>query len=209
MSATKFQIVTGPIREGATAVHIYNDGLTVLLYDDAHEARIRQANPRIIWYSNRAALNDPTTTSLLEAGDLLVYGLHGDGGIDIEIVVGEPLTAAELSTGKWFAPESGYLTSPSGKLWIHSYNTLPMGDNGDHPTDPGALVIVPPDAYRLTLYRKDWDAMESADIVTLNQAEKAGIDVYGEGRIDEVIVLSPVGNAPISCANTLFRYCLE
>jgi hypothetical protein len=204
-----FRIVTGPIRPGAIPVHIYNEGLVVFLYDEANEARIRDADPEIIWGSDPEAFEEPATQELLASGVLLFYGLHGDGGVDVEVVVGAPLTKEELSSGTWDPPETGYLSLPSGRLCVHSYNTLPMGDNDDDPPDEGAVVEVPPGTYRVTLYRKDWDEMENAGMMIFDQAQEAGIDVYGQGRVDEVIVLSPAPKAADGTTNILFRYCLE
>ncbi len=204
-----FRIVTGPVRPGAIPVHIYNEGLVAFLYDEANEERIRDADPEIIWGAGADALEDPTTQGLLAAGELLVYGLHGDGGVDLEVVVGAPLLEKELSSGQWYPPETGFLSLPSGRLCLHSFNTLPMGDNDDDPPDEGAVVEVPAGAYRVTLYRKNWDEMESSGMVTFDQAQEAGIDVYGQGRVDEVIVLTPAQKVPAGTTNILFRYCLE
>ena len=204
-----FRIVTGPVRPGAIPVHVYNEGLVVFLYDEANEVRIRDTDPEIIWGAGTDALEDLTTQELLAAGELLIYGLQGDGGVDLEVVVGSPLTEKELSGGQWYPPETGYLSLPSGRLCVHSYNTLPMGDNDDDPPDEGAVVEVPAGIYRVTLYRKNWDEMESAGMVTFDQAQEAGIDVYGQGRVDDVLVLSPVQKAAAGTTNILCRYCLE
>ena len=204
-----FRIVTGPIRKGAIPVHLYNEGLVVFLYDQAHEPRIRDADPQIIRGAGADAFDDPTTQTLLASGELLIYGLHGDGGVDLEVVVGPPLTEKELASGEWDPPETGYLSLPSGKLCVHSYNTLPMGDHDDNPPDEGAVVEVPAGTYRVTLYRKNWDEMENAGVVTFKQAQDAGVDVYGQGRVDEVIVLCPAQKRADGTTNILFRDCLQ
>ncbi len=204
-----FSIVTGPIRKGAIPVHIYNEGLVVFLYDEAKEERIKDADPEIIWGAGENAFDDPTTQELLASGELLIYGLDGDGGVDFEVVVGAPLLEKELSGGKWYPPETGYLSLPSGRLCVHSYNTLPMGDNDDDPPDEGAVVEVPAGTYCVTLYRKDWDEMEDAGMVAFDAAQEAGIDVYGQGRVDEVIVLTPAQKPAAGTTNILFRNCLE
>ena len=210
MPEQDFAIVTGPIRAGATPVHIYNDGLTVFLYDESSADHIRAADPKILEYSGADAFEDGPTKSLLSSGALLLYGLHGDGGVDVEIVVGAPLEPSELAGGSWLPVERGFLRAPSGRVWVHSYNTLPMGDNeGEDMDDEGIAVDVPPGDYEVRLYRKDWDRMEQ-DGIDLDDAEAAGIDVYDGGRIDDVIVLTPTA-APIppSTANILFRDCIE
>jgi hypothetical protein len=204
-----FRIVTGPIRPGAIPVHIYNEGSVVFLYDEANEERIRDADPEIIWGAGEDAFDDPVTQELLAAGELLIYGLQGDGGVDLEVVAGAPLAEEELSWGQWYPPETGSLSLPSGRLCVHSYNTLPMGDNDDDPPDEGAVVEVPAGTYRVTLYRKDWDGMEEAGMVAFDEAQEAGIDVYGQGRVDDVLVLTPAQKIPAGTTNILFRYCLE
>ncbi len=204
-----FRFVTGPIRKGAAPAHLYNEGLVVFLYDEANEQQIRDADPKIIWGADPAAFEEPATRELLAAGDLLFYGLDGDGGVDVEVVVGAPLTKEELAGGKWFGPQTGYLSLPSGRLCIHSYNTLPMGDNEEDPEDKGGVVEVPAGTYRVTLYRKDWDGMEDAGMTIFEEAEEAGIDMHGKGRVDEVIVLTPAPKPAKGTTNILFRDCLE
>jgi hypothetical protein len=204
-----FTIVTGPIRKGATPVHIYNEGLVVLLYDQANEGRIRDADPQVIWGVGADTFADPATQALLASRELLVYGMMGDGGVDLEVVVGSLLTDKELAGGVWYPAEAGYLSLPSGRLCVHSYNTLPMGDNGDDPPDKGAVLEVPAGAYRVTLYRKNWDEMEEKGMMTLDQAQEAGIDVYEHGRVDEVIVLTPAAEPAKDTTNILFHNCLQ
>jgi hypothetical protein len=210
VSERDFRIVTGPIRPTASSqnIDVYNDGLVGFLFDEANLQKIREADPPIIWGAGSEAYDDETTQKLLQAGDLLFYGLHGDGGISIEILAGEPLTPEELASGRWFEPQTGYLHLPSGRLWVHSYNSLPMGDNGDEPCDEGGLATVPPGHYRVTLYRKDWGAMEKEGLMSFSEAQEAGIDIYGSQRLDEVLVLTPL-DAPQPQPNILFRYCIE
>ncbi len=211
MNHEPFRIVTGPIRAGSTPVHIYNEGLTVLLYDKSIEPEMRRQEPKIIYYAGRESFEDPLTRSFLVSGKLLLFGLHGDGGVDLEILVGSPLTMDELQTGLWFPCQTGWLNLPSGNLCIHSYNSLPMGDNGEEPFDKGAEVIVPVGRYQALLYRKNWEEMNAAGRMNLEWAADAGIDVYGKGRIDDVLVLSPLEESEPSpdIDNILFRECME
>lgn len=209
MSNQSFAIVTGPIRADARPVHIYNDGLAVFLYDEGHAAEIRGADPRILYYVDEEVFDDPSTKSLLAAGKMLVYGMHGDGGGDLEVIVGDPLDQEELATGRWYPTERGFLALASGKLNVHSYNTLPMGDNDEDPEDEGAIVDVPPGNYAVHLYRKDWEKMEEDDIANLDEADEAGIDVYEDGRVDDVIVLTPTDRVSAGEANVLFRSCID
>jgi len=210
VSKDRFRIVTGPIREGASPVHVYNDGLVIFLFDDRNTDAIRQRNPEVVWSIGEGTFEEPETRALVEAGDLVVCGMEGDGSVDAEVVVGPPLDDEELATGLWRPRERTLLRVPSGRLWVHSYNTLPMGDNGEHPEDEGGLVRVPPADYVVTAYRKDWNAMEGAGICSLDDAEAAGLDPYDGGRIDDVFVLTPVDEAPPLAAppGVLFRPCL-
>jgi hypothetical protein len=184
------------IRADAFPVRIYNDGLTVLLYDAAHEDRIRQTNPLIVWYACTASCDDAATRELTETGILLVYGLHGDDCLNLDVAGGDRLSETELAAAVWHEPREGFLHLPSGRLEIHSYNTLPMGDNGDDPPDEGSSVEVPPGFYRVTLSRVDRE-----------ETLAAGKD-YDAEWADEVIVLTPVEELARS-PNILFRECLE
>ncbi|KAI9131972.1 hypothetical protein [Acaryochloris sp. CCMEE 5410] len=44
----RFWTYTSPIRAGAKTVSVYNDGLTVFLYDAANESKIQSANPPVL-----------------------------------------------------------------------------------------------------------------------------------------------------------------
>src|SRR5687768_15237170 len=175
------------IRENAWRVEIYNEGLIVFLYDQMNEQYIRETNPEIIRGFGRETLNDPATRKLTENGSLLIYGLPSDDCLEIDVAVGAKLSEAELSFFAHFERENGILHLPSGNLRIHSYNTLPMGDNGDAPPDEGALIAVPPGLYAVTLYR--------------TETENAG-------AANEIIVLTPVSEF-IQLPNILFLECLE
>jgi hypothetical protein len=211
MTDTKFAIVTGPVRAGSTPVHIYNDGLAVFLFDVSNQGRIRDANPQAIWGIGPDTFADETTQALVRAGDWVLYGMLGDGGVDLEVVVGAPLSESELDGLAWHPPQRTLIRLPSGGLCVHSFNSLPMGDNDDEPEDEGAVVAVPPGEYVLTLHRKDWEATDERlgrDI--LDEADEAGIDVYDGERIDEVLVLTPVAQAdPLTGPpDILFKDCL-
>jgi len=209
MSERDFSIVTGPIRPNAVPVHIYNDGLTVFLFDESFTDHIREENPEVIWSIGEDTFEEPKTKALLSKGEMLVYGLRGDGSVNLEVVVGLPLTESELSGGKWYPTETGFIKLPTGKLCVHSFNTLPMGDNDENPEDEGACLEVPPGDYIVRLYRKDWDTMENEGIMDLGWAEEAGIEVYENGRIDEVIVLTAVDDQrDTQFENVLCKKCL-
>ncbi len=187
-SPEDLRFVTGPIREGAQPVRVYNDGVVVFLYDAGRAEDIGQSAPEILEGLGLDALEDPRLSALFARRSLVISLLRGDGGIDMEVVVGRKLTPKERSVGTWQVSKSVVLDLPTGLLEVHSYNSLPIG--GIDP-DEGASVRVPKGTYTVTLYRKDWDREEAAGRDWLEVAEAAGIDVYGNGRIDEVLVLTP------------------
>lgn len=195
--------LTGPIRPGATPVHVYNDGLVVLMYDVSREKALKKSKPAILFGAGRDEFRDKPTRAALDAGHLLVYGMPTDSGTHADVVVGAPLTDAERAGGAWL-DDAGWLDLPSGQLAIHSYNTLPIGD----PTDEGggALVTVPPGRYRVQIHRKDWSAM---DTDWHARGSEAGLG--DDGAIDDVIVLVPLadGDAPPAGANILFGDCID
>lgn len=189
-------IKKGSLRQDAVRIEIYNEGLTVFLYDHTNETLIREKNPKIIWFAGTDAFEDAATRILLQSGDLLIYGLHGDSIVEPEILIGEPLRNDELFHAIWHEPECGFLNLPSGKLCIHSFNTLPMGDNGSEPGDEGAVIDVPSGQFKVTIYRKNITAMYEIN------------EDWDAESANEIIVLTPVKEFT-KTENILFRYCLE
>ncbi|PTA68717.1 hypothetical protein C8263_05580 [Deinococcus arcticus] len=186
-------------------VEVYNDGLVVFVYDEANEARIQQADPGILWGHGDEAEDNahPGTRAMLEEGAFLVYTLCTDNSVCAEILVGAPLSAGELAQGRWHQPQRARLSVPSGRLWVHSYNSLPIGDG---PLDPGACVQVPPGEYVGTLHRKDWGAMEQGGGVSLAALERE----HGEFRVvNEVLVLTPVAEAAPLTQPPSILFCEE
>ena len=213
----RFWSFTGPIRKGSQAVSVYNDGLTVFLYDAANEARLKAANPPVLIEGcGEDTLNEPILQQLFQEGCLAIYGQVGDAGIDAEVIVGPPLTDEECEQLRWFPePERTFLKLPSGQLCIHSYNSLPIGDDED-PEDEGGFVKVDPGDYVVTVYPKDFDAIEELGGFTWDEAEQSGeVDLYGDGEgkplIREVIVLTPASEAEPLLDNpgVLFRECID
>lgn len=213
----RFWTYIGPIRAGAKTVSVYNDGLTVFLYDAANESIIKVANPPILTEGcAEDTLNEPILQTLFQAGSLLIYGQVGDAGIDAEVVIGPPLSESEVMSFRWcFPPECGMLKLPSGQLCIHSYNSLPIGDI-ENPEDDGGFVDVTPGDYVVTVYAKDFDAMEKLGGPTWEEAENSGeVDLCGSGQgqplIREVIVLTPVSEAAPLTHNpgVLFQECIS
>ena len=180
--------VTGPIRPEAKAVHVYNEGLLVFLYDEANEERIVQSGARILTgFAGSEDFKDPALQPLFADGALVVCPLEGDSGVDLEILTGAPLREDELGSLHWRRDESA-ISLPSGRLCIHSYNTLPVEDDLG---DQAGIVEVAPGRYRLSFYTKDWEAEVEAGRDWLEEAAEAGIPASVEERIDSVIVLTP------------------
>ena len=200
MHADERRSMTGPLREGSNVVNVYNDGLVVFLYDQANETRIQEADPGILWgYGNDKEENaHPGTQAMLEAGAFLVYTLMQDDSVCAEICVGPPLGKAELAPLRWYPPQRARLSLPSGQLWVHSYNSLPIGDT---PVDSGACMHLPPGDYVVTLHRKDWSAMQEEGLVDMDALYEEDIEV-----ISEVLVLTPAQEAlePVGPPSILF-----
>ena len=182
-----WRFVTGPIRKTAKPVRVYNDGLAVFFYDKGRAEQIAKADPEIITGLGPNSLDDGCLKALFKDRSLVVSLLEDDGGVDIDVVVGRKLTKKELAIGAWLEPQSAVLDLPTGQLEVHSYNSLPLREGT---SDEGVAVKVPKGTYTLTLYRKDWEGEAAAGRDWLQAADNAGIDVSGDERIDEVLVLT-------------------
>jgi hypothetical protein len=164
------------IRNGLRSPGLFNSGLEVWLYDQASTEAIRDSSAFEALYQGDTEQFEARMQPLIEAGRIVAYGMEGDGPIDIEVIVGDPLTAAELALARWMEPQEALLCLPTGKLCVDSNDTLRF--NADA-TDPGAVLEVPPGSYRLTLYRLDWDDMQREGL----------FQTYGGAR--EVVTLTP------------------
>lgn len=196
------------IRTDSQVVRIYNDGLTGLLYDQGDEEALREAAPSVLYGVGADLFDDEPTMAALREGRLLVYGMHEDNGIAMEVIVGAPLTAEELARGEWLQAGPGHVHVPSGQLCIHSYNSLPIGDFEPPMEDPGGLVTLPPGRYHARLYRKE--------VPTLSEEASEAITADEWGRISEeaitdVLVLTPfaAGEAVPDVHNVLFGDCID
>ena len=182
-----------PIRAGSTRVKVFNSGLQVYLYDEASADALRPTLTSLIG-SDRDWSRAADLQRLANEGLILIYDLQGDGGVDVEILVGPPLTAAELASARWMRPQRARLRVASGKLAVHSSDTLPMGPEA--PSDPGASVSVPAGDYAVTLHRLHDEQMR-AD----------GIDGSYRGP-REVVVLTP-GIGAVEPAPAVLPYVPE
>ncbi len=167
------------------SIDIYNEGLGVYLYDASVEESLRESGALITQYFGDDSFHDSVSKEFLSTGRLLVYGLVGDGSVKATVTIGAPLGKKQLSGGEWLT-ESGFLSLPSGRLCIHSANTLPMGDNGPRPDEAGACLEVPPGEYQVNVYRRADD----------------------EGGGPDRIVLTPWAKKPKIEHNILFGECI-
>ena len=179
MADGEHRIVTGPIRGGAQVASVANEGKLVFIYDEADESGIKASGHPILSSFDGSR---PKKTGALRSR-LIVYELAQPAEVKVEVVVGELLSDAELALGNWYPPQVGHLTVTAGRLWVHSYGSLPMaGGEGT-----GACFDVPPGDYALTLFRKRWNHPDLS--AKVGAARAAGVDVEQQ-RTNEVIVLS-------------------
>lgn len=164
------------LRAGAIPVHVSNSGLEVWLYDDSQVEALRasHAQERLI---GGGSLD----------GALVGYSLWQDDGIDAAVIVGKPLTAAELRIARWLEPQTAFLRLPSGKLAVESNDACRIGEGA--PGEKGAVVSVPKGDYRVTLYRIDHEALDR------EEREWAGPE--------QVVVLTPGGTPADDVAGLL------
>ncbi len=177
------------VRSGAQRLSVYNEGLCVYVHDEAHDSEIRAllGSGEYGDLSNNNffdCLSMPAFGAVVaKRGLAFAFELDQDDGIDIDVVVGPPLTSTQLADAQWMQPQRTWLRLPSGRLRVDTPNTMPLDpDPGD---DPGGVATVPPGDYEVRLYRVDWLAMH-----------RAGVDeVYrGPGHI---LLLTPL-DAPLS-----------
>lgn len=187
MTDTPFQEAPRP----AAAFEVYNEGLTVFLYDASHEEELRAADPEILYGLGDEAFDDPVSQRLLSSGKVLIYGLVQDDPVRGRLCVTAP-DFHPAPQESWILSENGFLDLPSGRLCIHSYNSLPMGDNEGEAADPGAQVEVPAGRYRVLLQR--W-----ADPYTDPEPSETDGDR---------LFLIPVQERPAPGANILFGDCV-
>jgi hypothetical protein len=190
------------IRPGAKLLDVYNEGLLVYVFDQANLLALTASGADFQdGFSEEESEVDPKLRELARDGLFLAYELDQDDGVAVEVVVGPPLTKKELAVGRWHKPQRAFLRLPSGKLRVHTPNTLPIHED---PTDKPGRAAVPPGEYVVTLYRIDWDELRNDGIVTDDEDEEE--ERCWEGP-QEVIVLTPAANAkPIRGAKSYLRF---
>ncbi|HZR30075.1 MAG TPA: hypothetical protein VFA71_14955 [Terriglobales bacterium] len=122
------------IRKGATHAEVYNEGLMVYLYDEKNRQAIIERNGRSlvnILYSRTPEPEKEKQLAQFSRSALLVaYGLQGDGGVEVDVIVGEPLSPEEMRPVrglKWHKPQTSRLSLPSGRLRIETGNSCRIG----------------------------------------------------------------------------------
>src|SRR5262249_43364830 len=86
------------------SVRLNNSGLLVFLRDPAHDAALNDGPPSVL--SHFTGPLDANDAALLQlpSGTLAVYELPQDDPVDLEIVIGQPLTGKQQA-GKYLDPE--------------------------------------------------------------------------------------------------------
>jgi hypothetical protein len=159
-SATKAKV-----RAGSRSVSVASDGLMAFLYDADNQTAIRDAELELLegWDGNARQSGVGRVRTKLVA-----YEMIGDGDIEFELIVGTPLSRAELGGGGWLPTQEAVLALPSGTLRVHSYGSLPMGEGRGR----GGRISVRPGTYHLRLYRRD-HAATGTDVVVLTRVTRA------------------------------------
>jgi hypothetical protein len=178
------------IRPGAKRLDVYNEGLLVYLFDQDNLPALTASGADFEGgFDDEESEVDPKLRLLAKEGLFLAYELDQDDEVAVEVVVGPPLTKKGLAVGRWHKPQRAFLRLPSGKLRVHTPNTLPIHED---PTDKPGRATVPPGDYVVTLYRLDWDELRNDRIVTDDEDGEEGQNWQGP---QEVIVLTPKAEA--------------
>jgi len=187
------------IRKGATRAQAYNEGLLVYFYDEKNRQAILEqsgadlVNIPIARNAEQAKIVQEKEKKLAQfsrSAMLVAYELRQDDPIEVDVIVGDPLSPAELKAVKglkWHKPQKSRLLLPSGRLRIETANSCQIDPDND-PQEAGATVEVPAGEYLLTLYRVDVE--ETSDAVWEKYREK------DKGPV-EVVVLTPAGEAKL------------
>ena len=161
------------LRADSTVAYVYNSGALMFLYDDASGEAIREASPSLTqgYYGDPDKDVDAALVALGEQGHLVVFEIYQDDEFVGEVSVGPPIGAGEAGGLPFSEPVRALLSLPSGALAIESFDSLRVG--GEEPTDPGAIVTVPPGTYVVSLqclspeYEQDRDDLVAEYVITL------------------------------------------
>jgi hypothetical protein len=155
------------------SVRLDNSGLLVFLRDPAHDASLNDAPPSVLSHFTGPLDANDQALLVLPSGTLVAYELAQDDPVDVEIVVGQPLSPKQ-QTGKYNEPERTSLRVTSGTLRIETYDSLSVGPNrGD---GDGHSIEVKPGEYVLSLYRRTVAPAKGksrGDLIVLTPSAKA------------------------------------
>ena len=152
--------MTQRIRPESNSHFLHNDGDVIFLYDEGSTDLLStQEATRIILGDDEE--KDQRLKQITQESLIVCYQLIQDDERQIEVVVGEPLTAKEKKVAKWHKAQKSMLNLPSGRLRVESYNSLSLSKNKK--THEGWTVDVQPGSYLLTLHRINWEEMESGE----------------------------------------------
>jgi len=142
---------------------MYNDGLSVFLYDDSYLEELSDPNlAEVVRERAMIAGASERDEKISEKRKLLVYELQQDDSLRIDLSVGSPLDDREMKELESRPPLKGYLSIPSGRLCVESANCLrlhPDYDGAEH----GAVLEVPPGDYLVTIYHADLERLPQGD----------------------------------------------
>jgi hypothetical protein len=187
------------IRQGATRAQAYNEGLLVYLYDEKNRQVLLEQNAgdlvnlpiaRNAEQAKIVQVQEKKLAQFSHSALLVAYELRQDDSIEVDVVVGDPLSPVELKVVKglkWHKPQKSRLLLPSGRLRIETANSCRIIAD-DQPQEAGATIEVPAGEYLLTLYRVDVE--ETGDAVRKEYWEK------NKGPL-EVVVLTPAHKAKL------------
>lgn len=138
-----------PVRKGSRRIRVYNSAQLAFVYDHDHLDALTAGCPLV---------DGDVADEVVEAheGCLVVWELEDDDELDVELVVGEPLSEKELKKTRWMTPQVTRLHVPSGRLVFESVDTARFLE--EPPQDKGKVLEVAPGDYAVTLHRVHWDA---------------------------------------------------
>ena len=156
-------------------VRLDNSGLLVFLRDPANDATLNDVPPSVLSHFTGPLDANDRVLLQLPAGTLVAYELAQDDPVEVEVIVGQPLTAKQAA-GKYHDPERTRLAVSSGTVRIETYDSLSVGPNRGE--DDGHSITVKPGDYVLSLYRRAGEPANAAtnkkgDLIVLTPSTKA------------------------------------
>src|SRR5262249_23220922 len=134
-----------------------NEGLLVYLYDEKNRQTLIEQNAHDLLHGSLGEEKEKKLAPLSHSRVVVAYELYQDDPIEVDVVVGEPLTANEMKPIrglKWHKPQKTLLSLPSGCLRVETPNSCHF-EPDEEPQEAGATIQVPAGEYVLTLYHVD------------------------------------------------------